>query len=119
MSEHNTENPVNFETAMKELGCTPYYLTALKKRLGIKSRMFMLSIVRDFLRDNPGWTTTDVYPNHKKPGRGFYLRVKPEGKRWVVTMTSCPSVMAEDKSMEKAIALAGSMAQAELQSKAA
>lgn len=108
---YNQENPTTFEQARVELGppgqpISAYRLTALKKACGIRSRVFMLSIIRNFLVLNPGWTTTDVYPNHRKPSRGFYLRIQPEGKHWVVTMTGVPDVMAEDKNLPKALAVA-------------
>lgn len=103
---HNVENPVTFEQARKEFNCSEYYMTALKKACGIKTRVFMLSAIRNFLRDNPQWKTTDVYPNHRKPGRAMYLKIQPDGKRWVVSMASCPDVMAEDKSISKALAVA-------------
>lgn len=103
---HNVENPVTFDEAKKQLGCSDYKLTALKKQLGIKGRLIMLSTVRDFLTKNPGWTTTAVYPNHKKQNRGYSLRIMQEGKRWVVSMTSVPSVMAEDSNLFKALEIA-------------
>lgn len=111
MSEHNTENPVSFEEAMKQMNCSAFYLTALKKQCGVKGRIFMLSILRDYLKANPAWKSTDVYPNHKKPGRAFHLRIQPSGKRWVVSMASCPDVMAEDGSLEKALSIAAGQLQ--------
>jgi hypothetical protein len=111
MSEHNTENPVGFEEAMRELKCSAFYLTALKKQCGVKGRLFMLSTLRDYLKQNPAWKSTDVYPNHVKPGRGFFLKVQPQGRRWLVSMTGCPDVMAEDGNLDKALSTAAAQFQ--------
>lgn len=97
---HNQENPVTFAQAKELLNCSSYYLTALKKRLGIRARLFMLSPIRDYLLEHPDFTTSDVY---KRSDRSRLLRISKEGNRWVVTMAHNPDVMAEDKSLCKAL----------------
>jgi len=109
---HNTENPVTFDEAMKQLGVSRFYLTALRSRLGIKSRVFMLSPIRDFIRDNPDFTT---FGHYRKGDRGQMLKIMKDGNRWVVTMPKHPEVMAEDKSLAKALSVVGRQVE-ELQS---
>ena len=55
---HNTENLVTCAQAMQELGVSAYFLKAVRGTLGIRARRFMLSPVRDFLRDNFGAIST-------------------------------------------------------------
>jgi transcriptional regulator with XRE-family HTH domain len=58
------ENPVNAQEAGRALGYSASSISALKRSMGIKSRKFFLSDARKFLRNNPQWTTSQVY--HRK-----------------------------------------------------
>ncbi len=60
----------NREGAAAELGCGISMISALKHAAGIKGHYFYLSVIRDFLRRNPGFTEASVYgPNstRRKP----------------------------------------------------
>jgi transcriptional regulator with XRE-family HTH domain len=58
------ENPVSSAEAAKILNVSPSYISALKNSLGIKSHRVFVSAFKTFLRNNPQWTTTQVY--HRK-----------------------------------------------------
>lgn len=108
---HNQENPVTFEQAKRELNCSDYTLSALRNRLGIRGRIFMLSPIREFLLTDEGKTFSAFghYREHSKKRRLTYEEV--DGK-WVVTAPNLPAVMAQDRSLAKAIAQAGKQLEA-------
>lgn len=58
------ENPVNATEAARILGYSTSSISALKRSMGITSRKFFLSDARKFLRNNPHWSTTQIY--HRK-----------------------------------------------------
>jgi hypothetical protein len=91
------------------LGVSSYYLTAIRSRLGIKSRIFMLSPVRDFIRDNPDFTTFEHY---KRGPKSKTLKIAKAGRRWVITMPHHPEVIAEDSNLSKALAAVGAQVEA-------
>lgn len=111
LATHNTENPVTFEQAKKELNVSAYYLTALRSRLGIRGRIFMLSPIRDFL-SSPEGREFSTFSYRKKADRPRRLEFKSVGNKWLVTMPGNPDVMAEDKSLQKALAQAGAQLEA-------
>lgn len=104
---HNQENPVTFEQAKQELGVSEFVLTALRSQLGIRGRRpFLLSPIRDFLKDNPGWTTAEVYKRKDKPAT---IQLTHDGKRWVAAVKNKPELMAIGKSIQDALASVGKM----------
>lgn len=99
MSEHNTENPVSFEEAMKELKVSSFVLSALRSQLGIRGRRpFMLSPIRDFLRDNPNWTTRDVYRLGKRKAS---VGIEQRDGVWFVSING---VTMDGRNLEKTLA---------------
>jgi hypothetical protein len=61
------ENPVKTWEAREELRIGSTRMSAIKNKLGITGRFVFLSQIRKFLRDNPNFSETEVYP--KKPRR--------------------------------------------------
>jgi hypothetical protein len=61
----SSENPVNLQTACRELGIGLTYGAALKKRLGLKGRFVFVSDMRKFLKQNPDFQIADVYSKMK------------------------------------------------------
>lgn len=113
---HNVERPVSFDEARRELGSigrngklkpmSAYYLTALRSRLGIRGRVFMLSPIRDFLKSPEGMAFS-TFAHYKKEARIRRIEFKETPKGFVVTMPGNPDVMCEDKSLARALETAG------------
>jgi hypothetical protein len=55
------EIPVNATTARKTLHWSSSYMSAVKRAMGIRSRYFFLSDVCKFIRNNPTFTSLQIY----------------------------------------------------------
>ncbi len=63
MKHLNTDNPLPTAGAAKAVGMSIFTIRAIKRSLGIKGRYVMPSVIRKFMRDNPGFMPTRVYHN--------------------------------------------------------
>lgn len=109
---HNTENPVTFQQACRELNVSAKVLSAYRSAAGITSRIFMLSQIRQFIADNPKFSVNQYYSQKEKTPNAKRLEFSFDGRVWVVTMPGCPDLMAQDKVLSKALQQAGRQVEA-------
>lgn len=70
-----TENPVPCTQAMEQLGIGRTRMSAIKSKMGIaNARYVFMSDLRHFMRENPVFSTTEVYPKKANPSR----RARPQ-----------------------------------------
>lgn len=55
------ERAVTVKLASEILGCKRSYMTALRRAMGIRSRYFFMSDVRNFLRSHPNFIMSQIY----------------------------------------------------------
>lgn len=87
------EIPVNAKTACAKLGWCSSYMGAVKRAMGIRSRYFFLSDVRSFIRNNPGFTSTQIY--HRPECKCPKCQTKKMNKlRKILNAPTTPAVTA-------------------------
>lgn len=59
------ENPISAKDAAAALGIATSTLSAIRRTLGVKTHKWFLSEYRRFLRENPQWSTQQVYHRAK------------------------------------------------------
>jgi len=66
MSE-DQEVPVKLADCRKAFGRGRTWMSAIKHALGVKGNFILISEVKRFIRDHPGWTEANVYQRKRKP----------------------------------------------------
>jgi transcriptional regulator with XRE-family HTH domain len=92
--KQNEEKPVNCKQAREILGWGTSYMSAVRRAMGISSRYFFVSDVRKSIRDNPTFTSSQIY--HKRTCKCEKCALKPTKPKRMKKKPNTPIQNAAD-----------------------